>query len=102
MAELHITGDDLQALAQVLNAFGRKTGTVVTVRGDKVESVNMAFCPIMTYAMTLNIPWKWLCPNLGWPLIRGIAHAVNPKAELKMGSWRANGASVCEHFVEIK
>jgi len=67
-----------------------------------VESVNTAFCPMMTSALTLNIPWKWLCPNLGWPLIRGIAHAVNPKAELKMGSWRADGASVCKHITEIE
>ncbi len=102
MRELHIAGDDLHAIAKVVNAFARQGATVVTVRGNKAVLVNKAFCPIMASSLSLNIPWTWLCSNLGWPMMEGIAHAVNPKADMKVGSRRAEGALVCEHFFEIE
>jgi hypothetical protein len=102
MKELNIKGDDLQAIAKVLNASLRQTSTLTTIQGNKVIIANRGFCPIMASALSLNIPWKWLCPNLGWPITRGAVHAVNPKAKVKIGSWRAEGGQLCEHIYEIE
>ena len=100
--ELNIKGDDLQALAKVLNAFGQQTSTLTTVQGNRAIVANRGFCPIMASAISLNIPWEWLCRNMGWPIIRGMAHAVNPKAKVNIGSWRAEGGKLCEHIYEIE
>jgi hypothetical protein len=100
--ERNITGDDLHAIAKVVNAFLWEMAMPVTVRGDKAVLTSNALCPLMAAHLSQGIPWKWLCQNLGWPLMRGLAHAVNPKADMKSGSWRAEGASHCEHIFEIK
>jgi hypothetical protein len=100
--EHNINGDDIQAVAKVLNAFGQQTSTFTRVQGKKAIVSNRGFCPIMASAMSFNIPWKWLCRNYGWPLIRGIASAVNPKAKVNVGSWRADGDQFCEHIYEIE
>jgi hypothetical protein len=99
--ELHVEGDDLPTIAEVVNAFFSHGNTLV-MRGDEAILENKAFCPIMAFSLSLNIPWKWLCPNLAWPLMRGIASAINPRSEMRMGLWRAEGAPVCEHIFEIK
>lgn len=101
MRELNVVGDDLQSIVKVVNAFAQQGSTLTSIQGDKAIITNRAFCPIMASALMLNIPWKWLCPNFGWPIMKGIAHAVNPKADMKPGSWRAEGGSLCEHFFEI-
>lgn len=100
--EHNIKGDDIQTMAKVLNAFGQQTSTLTTVQGNRAIVSNRGFCPIMASSISLNLPWKWLCRNYGWPLIRGIAHAVNPKAKVNVGSWRADGDQLCEHIYEIE
>ena len=102
MKELNIKGDDLQALAKILNAFGKQVSTLTTIQDNRAIVANRGFCPIMASALSLNIPWEWLCRNMGWPIIRGIAHAVNPKAKMNIGSWRAEGDKLCEHIYEIE
>lgn len=100
--EHNIKGDDIQTMAKVLNAIGQQTSTLTTVQGNRAIVANRGFCPIMASSISLNLPWKWLCRNFGWPFIRGIAHAVNPKAKVNVGSWRADGDQLCEHIYEIE
>jgi hypothetical protein len=100
--EHNIKGDDLQTMTKVLNGILQQTSTSATIEGNRAIVSNRGFCPIMASAISLNIPWKWLCRNYGWPIIRGVAHAVNPKVKLTIGSWRAEGGQLCEHFYEIE
>lgn len=97
----NIKGEDIETMSKVLNAILQQTSTVTTIQGNKAIVANKGFCPIMASSMSLNLPWKWLCSNFGWPVVQGIVHSVNPNAKLNIGSWRATGGKVCEHIYEI-
>jgi len=103
MVKLNLKGDDLDTLAKVINAFLRevKSETSAKVEGSKVIFRNRSFCQIMVSARSFNQPWLWLDENFAWPLVAGIASAVNPNVKHKVTSARARGDLVCEHIFEI-
>jgi len=55
----------------------------------------------MTAALSLNLPWTWLCEVLGWPFFHGLASAVNPKFDMTMVKRREKGDSCCEHLFQM-
>jgi len=92
-----------RAIAAVLREVLKyePTGKVVRVEEESVLLRNSGFCPLMTAALSLGLPWTWLCEVLGWPFFHGVASAVNPEVDLKMISWRAKGDPYCDHLFKI-
>jgi hypothetical protein len=103
MAKLNLKGNDLDTLAKVINTFMRevKTETTAKVEGNKVVYRNRSFCLIMVSARSFNIPWLWLDENAAWPMMAGIAFAVNPNITHRVTHARAKGDPVCEHVFEL-
>jgi len=103
MARLNLKGDDPDTLAKVVNAFMRevKSESAAKVEDGRVIFKNRSFCPIMISARTFNQPWLWLDENVAWPIVQGIASAVNPQTEHRVTSARARGDLVCEHVFDI-
>ena len=103
MTKLNLKGDDLDTLAAVVNAFMSevKAETTAKVEGNKVVYRNRSFCPIMISARSFNQPWLWLDENAAWPMMEGLASAVNPNIKHKVPAARANGDLVCQHVWEL-
>ena len=101
--ELGVRGEGGEALAAVLREVlrGEPTAKILLVERDKVLLRNSGFCPLMTAALSLGLPWTWLCKVLGWPFFHGIASAVNPRFDLKMVKRRAKGDPYCDHLFEL-
>ena len=101
---LGIEGDDEEAIAAVLREILRDepTARIVYVREGEVLLRNSGFCPLMTAALSLDLPWAWLCEVLGWPFFHGIASAVNPEVDMEMAKWRGRGDPYCDHVFRIE
>ena len=99
-----IKGDDEGALASLLREILKEepTAEVLYVGEGKVLLRNSGFCPLMTAAISLNLPWTWLCEVLGWPFFHGLASAVNPRVNMRMIRRRQKGDPCCEHLFEIE
>lgn len=103
--KIGLKGNDVEALAKLGNAMFREQkwgDSSWTVEGDKVVLRAGYYCFVMVAAMSLKLPWDWLDQNYGWPFLKGVASAVNPNIEFKVGKWRCKGDPICEHFFEIK
>jgi len=100
---LKIEGDDGEAIAAVLREALRDepTARIVHVGKRSVLLRNSGFCPLMTAALSLGLPWAWLCEVLGWPFFHGLVSAVNPKVDMKMIRRRAKGDPCCDHLFEV-
>ena len=92
-----------RAIAAVLKEVlkDEPTAKIIQVKEGKVLLRNSGFCPLMAAALSLGLPWTWLCDVLGWPFFHGLASAVNPKVDLKMIRRRAKGDPCCDHLFEI-
>ena len=103
MAKLNLSGDDLETMAAVVNAFMSeiKAETTAKVEGNKVVCYNRSFCPIMISTRSFNQPWLWLDENAAWPMIQGLASAVNPNIKHYVPDARAKGDLVCKHIWEL-
>ena len=101
--ELGIKGNDERAIAELLRAVLRDepTAKIISIAEGKVLLRNSGFCPLMTACLSLNLPWAWLCENLGWPFFHGLASSVNPKVNLSLIKRRAKGDPYCDHLFEI-
>jgi len=101
--QLGIKGGGGEAIAAVLREVlkDEPTAEIVSVEKDRVLLRNSGFCPLMTAALSLGLPWTWLCEVLGWPFFHGLASAVNPKIDLKMVKRRAKGDPCCDHLFEV-
>ncbi|GEM_PF-1574895 len=99
-----IKGNDERALAALLREFLKEepTAKILHVGEGKVLLRNSGFCPLMTAALSLNLPWTWLCEVLGWPFFHGLASAINPKVNLKMIKRREKGDPYCDHLFEME
>jgi len=97
-----IGGRDLNAVATLIDTFvGQYQGNKeIVVEGNEVKLTTSAFCPIMTTALTQKIPWTWLCPNAGWPIILGVACSIIPDLKHRVVTWRAKGDAFCTHVFE--
>jgi hypothetical protein len=98
----NIQGDDLQAVANILNAAMR---TVMSgscrVEENRVVMLNTGFCPIMRTSMTLGLPWELLDTNFAWPWLEGIVSTIRPDISLTIQSARSRGDQSCVHVFEI-
>ena len=101
--QLGIKGNDEKAIAAVLREVlkDEPTAKIIRVEEGKVLLRNSGFCPLMTAALSLGLPWTWLCEVLGWPFFHGLASAVNPRIDLKMIKRRAKGDPYCDHLFEL-
>jgi len=101
-----LEGNDAEAIAKLFNAFFKEANWEseggVTVEDSKVALRAGYVCPIMVSAMSLKLPWDWLDQNFAWPMMKGVASAVNPSIEFKVGKTRYKGDPICEHFVVMK
>lgn len=100
----NIQGEDLEAVAEILNATMRAVKGEETARaeGDKVTMRNTGFCGVMRAAITLNLPWEWLDTNFAWPWLEGIVSIIRPDIKLRIPSARCRGNKVCIHLFELK
>jgi len=102
--QYNIQGDDLEALAKLLNVAMENVGSDPTARveGDRVVMRNSTFCVIMRTALSLNIPWEWLDVYYAWPWLEGIVSLIRPDIKMRIISTRSRGDKVCIHFFEIE
>ena len=104
--KLKLKGSDVNAIAKVVSEVFAKmkygTATSVAIEGNKAVARGAYVCPIMVSAASLKIPWDWLDKNFAWPMMRGIASAVNPKVQFKVEKARCYGDSICEHVFQIE
>ena len=102
--QIGIKGNDEKALAALLTEVLKEepTAKILHVGEGKVLLRNSGFCPLMTAALSLDLPWTWLCEVLGWPFFHGLASAINPKVNLTMIKRRAKGDPYCDHLFELE
>ena len=101
--QMNIKGKDVSAIAEILNAILKDEPMYeLTIIDNKVRIRNEGFCPLMHVATSLDIPWDWLCGNLGWPFFHGLGAAVDPDVKLNIVKWRKKGDPYCDHIYEIK
>lgn len=99
----NIRGDDLQAVADMLNAFMRISMVGrAKVEENRVVIFNTGLCFVMRAAMTLGIPWEWLDNNLAWPVLEGVVSAVRPDMRMRMQLAMSRGDKTCLHVFEIR
>lgn len=100
--QLGIKGKDENAIMALLGAVlkDEPSAKILSVGGGKVLLRNSGFCPVMTAALSLNLPWAWLCQVLGWPFFHGLASAVDPQVNLTMARCRVKGNHSCDHIFE--
>jgi hypothetical protein len=86
----NIQGDDLEAIADILNAMAMRfhVGGHATVEENRVVMRNIAFCAVMRASMTLGIPWEWLDSNYAWPYLEGLVSAIRPDIRRSIPSAR--------------
>ena len=102
LRRLEDPGNDLEAVAAILNEFQRTVQGEPTakVEGNKVIMRCSGFCPITRAAITLNLPWRWLDENLAWPLVRGVASNIIPSIRLRVPSTKSKGDPTCVYIFE--
>ena len=101
--QLEIKDNDIEALATIFRLTHRNEPTAnIEVSEKKLRVRNEGFCPMMHVASSLNIPWEWLCGNVGWPFFEGLGAAIVPDVELKIIHWRKRGDPHCDHVYEVK
>jgi len=100
----NIQGEDLEAVAEILNATMRAVQGEETARveGDKVTMHNTGFCAIMRAAITLNLQWEWIDTNFAWPWLEGIVSIIRPDIKLRIPSARCRGNKACIHVFELE
>lgn len=103
MSKLNLSGDNLETMAAIANAFMSdiKAETTARVEENKVVWYNRSFCPVMISARSFNQPWLWLDENVAWPMMQGLATVVNPNIKHYVPSARAKGDLVCQHVWEL-
>lgn len=97
--EFDIKGEDIIALADILNAAIKKElGEQSLISNDRnVTILNNGYCPVMDAAHTLEVDWEWLDTNFAWPWLKGLISVIKPNIEMKTLSARCRGDRVCKH-----
>lgn len=100
----NIQGNDLQAVADILNAFFEHSLVgQAKVEENRVVLENFGgMCLIMRASMSLGIPWEWLDNNFAWPALEGVVSTIRPDMRLRMLSAMSRGDSTCMHVFEIR
>ena len=84
---LGVVGSDLTAIERVLHAW---QDPVVSGRPpkSKIEGKKLIMtreaptqCPAMAVAKQMKLPVEMVCNTVAFPMFRGVAEAVNPKAK---------------------
>jgi hypothetical protein len=99
----NIRGDNLEAVAQILNAAmtSVRSEPSAKVEGEKVVKRDRGFCIIMRSSLTLNLPWEWMDANYAWPWLEGIVSTVRSDIKMSVETARAKGEPLCTHVFEI-
>jgi hypothetical protein len=82
-----IVSSDLKDIERVLHAW--QDPTVMgppprsMIEGKKLTMIREApaQCPAMVVAKQMNLPVEMVCNTVAFPMFRGVAEAVNPKAK---------------------
>lgn len=98
----NIQGDDLEAIAAILNAAMKAVMAGSSrIEENRVIMLNTGFCPIMRASMSLGLPWEWLDTSFAWPWLEGIVSNIRPDIKLTIQSARCRGDKACVHVFEI-
>jgi hypothetical protein len=100
----NIQGEDLAAVAEILNAAMKAVHGEPSARAEEngVTMRNTGFCAIMRAALTLNLPWEWLDNNFAWPWLEGIVSVIRSGIRLRIPSARCRGDEACMHIFEVE
>jgi hypothetical protein len=82
-----IIGSDLKDIEKVLHAW--QDPAVLgpppksTIAGNRLTMIREApaQCPALVVAKQMNLPVEMVCNTVAFPMFRGVAEAVNPKAK---------------------
>ena len=82
-----ITGSNLKAIEKTLHAW--QDPVVLgpppksTIEGNRLTMIRESptQCPALHVAKRMNLPLEMICENVAFPMFRGVAEAVNPKAK---------------------
>jgi len=105
--ELGITGDTPEDFLKIWQEHGKQVGIEAEILKDGDGNIifrHRGFCPCLTAIGKTKAPWEKICPTWGWPYIKGILHAVNPRLKLIPPSeltWRAKGHKFCDHVLVL-
>ena len=102
---LKVEGNDVNALAKVLNTFlsqtvGMPEGSA-KVHDNQVIVENKSFCAVLEAVQMLNAPWEKVCLNCAQPIFEGIASAVNPNTTMEVPKSRMKGDKSCRHVFTV-
>jgi len=82
-----ITGSSLQDVEKVLHAWQDPAVVGPPVK-SKIEGKKLTMiresptqCPALYVAKQMNLPLELICNTVSFPMFRGVAEAVNPKAK---------------------
>jgi hypothetical protein len=82
-----VAGSGLKDIESVLHAW-QDPSTVgppakSAIEGNKLTMIREAptQCPAMVVAKQMNLPVEMVCNTVAFPMFRGVAEAVNPKAK---------------------
>jgi len=82
-----VAGSGLKDIEKVLHAWQDPTvlgpPTKSTIEGSKLTMTREAptQCPALAVAKQMNLPIELVCNTVAFPMFRGVAEAVNPKAK---------------------
>ena len=99
-----ITGSDLQDVEKVFHTFTRPLTSGATAKsvleGNKLTIIreSPALCPGIYVAKQLNVPLEYVCKTVNFPMMLGVAKAVNPHA--KHASIHLSEER-CEELIEV-
>ena len=82
-----ITGSGLQDIEKVLHAW-QDPVVLGPPPTSKIEGKRLTMtrespsqCPALHVAKRMNLPLEMICENIAFPMFRGVAESVNPKAK---------------------
>ena len=84
--EIGVTGSSLKDIERILHAW-QDPATLGPPAKSKIEDNKLimireapTLCPAMVVAKQMNLPVETVCNTVAFPMFRGVAEAVNPKA----------------------
>ena len=82
-----ITGSDLKDIEKTLHAWqdpvvlGPPPTSIIEGNWLTMTRESPTQCPALHVAKRMNLPLAMICENIAFPMFRGVAESVNPKAK---------------------
>ncbi len=102
LKQLNIEGNDVNALKELLKAVvGFDPLVSFEVDDEGLHLRSMGFCTLMTTCLSLNLPWGWMCQNLGRSFFKGMASLIDPSFDVTIPLSRYKGDPFCDHIFKL-